>query len=80
VISAEGPAISRGKFRTWVCEGYFWSLVVSKISPDWWHSNKRYGSHSTDDERVEDGWLLNCCPSQIFDRLRPESWKGGHDG
>ncbi len=64
--------------RTWVCKGNLWSLWISQHRPNRRHHKYCNRSQASNNYGVEDGWLLNCSPSQVPKGLREKSWIGRH--
>lgn len=68
---------SKGYRRTWVCEWHRRSWSVSQSVADRWNGKNGERTTGSDNDRVEDGWLLNGGPVEVFQRLLEEAW-GGH--
>ncbi len=65
-------AVKRTRISEW--DRRPWS--ITEHSADWWDSEDAKRTTGTDDDRVEDGWLLDGGPVEVLQRLLEEAWNG----
>ena len=65
--------------HTWVCKWYRRPWSVSEIMADRRDREDGKRSACADDDGVEDGWLLDGGPMEVFQRLLEEAWDGHCD-